>query len=191
MIIHLWPRVVICLSGPPHRKLRGKRLLKNEFILFLRFSRMAGFPYCLQQRRPQLQHNIWAKRCGLNGNEDDSPFSMPVFRPRKFWCFHFVVLQRIARNVNDLKGACWSIIYSITPLFSHVLIAVVVVCFRTPPGKVIPVTVAVLPIFSYYFLQRTPFQGRFIGSSLFLESIDDQTTEGNLSTCCWCYRLLS
>ena len=68
-----------------------------------------------------------------------------------------------------LKGACWSIIYSITPLFSHVLIAVVVVCFRTPLGKVIPVTVAVLPMFSFYFLQRTPFQGRFIGSSLFLK----------------------
>ena len=108
------------------RRRRGRRLVKNECIFYLRNSRLSRFVRYFNGSKSMLKLNMHRQRSIPNGNTKQP--SSPTFRRRRTtWSFH-VVLQRTAKKCTKIYNARAQLLFcSLNLLFGTVLVEVVVV----------------------------------------------------------------
>ena len=104
----LWPLVNPGSSDPDRelkqrrRRRRGRRLVKNECIFYLRNSRLSRSVRCFNGSKSLLKLNMHRRRSIPNGNTKNKPSSSTFRRRRTTWSFHVVVLQRTAKKCTKI-----------------------------------------------------------------------------------------
>ena len=110
------------------RRRRGRRLVKNEFIIYLRNSRLSRFVRFTNGSKIVLKLNMQRRRSIPNRNTKNKPSSSTFCRRRRTWSFPVLVLQRTAKKCAKIYNARAQLLFcSLKLLFSDVLVAVVVV----------------------------------------------------------------
>ena len=110
------------------RRRRGRRVVKNEFIIYKQNSRLlrsARFP---NGSKNVFKLNMQSRRSIPNGNTKNQPSSSTFRRQRKTWSFHVVVIQRTAKKCTKNYNAHAQLLFcSLNLQFGALHVAVVVV----------------------------------------------------------------